>query len=192
MHRGKEVPSEFAFGRASYEHPFFFWPSLLLVGLLAAGIVWVLTADERPRALLAFGLSLGVLVPALVLHFFGQNFDYFHYRPLIEAWVPAAVGVAAVLSARRLGRAGIALAVLACAISAAAEADILLQPRGATRGLARCRWRLIGPRDPDRALPPPWGPLGRRALPADGRPSGRRGEGAGGRLHLRVPPSGRS
>jgi hypothetical protein len=149
--RGKEVASEFAFGRASYEHPFFFWPSLALVGLLAAGVVWVLTTEERSRALLAFGLSLGVLVPALALHFLGQNFDYFHYRPLIEAWVPAAVGVAAVLAAKRLGRAGIALAVLACAISTAAEADILLQPR-----VQREDWRgvmaLIGPRDRDRAF----------------------------------------
>ena len=97
--------------------------------MLAAGVIWVLTAEERPRALLAFGLSLGVLVPALALHFLGESFDYFHYRPLIEAWVPAAIGTAAVLGAKRLGRAGIALAVLACAISTAAEADILLQPR---------------------------------------------------------------
>src|SRR4051812_49265919 len=151
VHRGKEVASEFAFGRASYEHSEFFWPSLLLVAVLAAGVVWILNAEERPRALLAFGLSLGVLVPALALHFFGQNFDYFHFRPLIEAWVPAAVGTAAVLAAKRLGRAGIALAVLACAVSTGAEADILLQPR-----VQREDWRgtmaLIGPRDRDRAF----------------------------------------
>ena len=151
VHRAKEVPAEFAFGRASYEHPLVFWPALLVVVLLAAGVAFVLTPGERPRAVLAFGLSLGVLVPALALHFLGQSFDYFHFRPLLEAWVPAAIGTGAVLGAKRLGRAGVVLAVLACAVATAAEAYILLEPR-----VQREDWRgvvkLIGPRNPDRAL----------------------------------------
>ncbi|MGZ8693052.1 MAG: glycosyltransferase family 39 protein [Gaiellaceae bacterium] len=158
VERAMDVPNEFIFGRASYGRLWFFWPSLLLLAVLAAGLVTVLEGWERRRALLAFGLSLGVLVPTLVLHFLGSSFDYFHYRPGIQAWLPAAIGVGAILGAPRLGRLGVAAVVVACTIGLAAHAAIVLDD-SVHRENRRDIMAAVGPRDRDRALLMfPWGP----------------------------------
>ena len=77
--------------------------------------------------------------------------DFLYYRPLVYAWIPAAIAVAAVLAAPRLGRAGVAAAVvvfaglLACTIAIAARPSLHREDwRGVTAA--------IGPRDPQRAI----------------------------------------
>ena len=107
-------------------------PALVALGLLPG-----LEPGERRTTGVLVGLgAAGILVP-LVLVAFGA--DYLAPRNLIAAWVPLTAALAVVLTSRRAGRAGIALAALTCAAGAGVVAAIDLTPRfqrGDWRGVA--------------------------------------------------------
>ena len=120
---------------------------MIALGLLAAGI-WLLPSARRGAGL-ALALAAGSLALAFAAKVVGVDFMY--YRPLLYAWIPAAIAAAAVLAAPRLGRAGVAAAVIVFAGLLACTIAIAARPT-----LHREDWRgvtgFIGPRDAQRAI----------------------------------------
>ncbi len=145
--RLQEIAGQFAFGEAWIEIDHVWTASVIALVLLAAGI-WLIPAARRGAGL-ALALASGSLALAFAAKVVGVDFMY--YRPLLYAWIPAAIAVAAVLAAPRLGRAGIAAAVVVFAGLLACTIAIAARPT-----LQREDWRgvtgFIGPRDPQRAI----------------------------------------
>ena len=111
--------------------------------------------------MLALALAGGTVALAFALRFVGV--DFFHFRPLIEVWLPAAIVVAAVLGAKRLGRLGVVGAAAVVALSIGAALAVPLKSsiekedwRGAMgrvggRDPAACWWSRPGGRSPPRS-----------------------------------------
>jgi 4-amino-4-deoxy-L-arabinose transferase-like glycosyltransferase len=115
---------------------------LLVALLILAGVglaLWrALTPAESDGALLALGIAAcGVLIP-VALALLGA--DYLAPRNLVAAMVPATVGLAVIIGARRAGRAGMVLGGLLALAFLALSVDVFLSPRlqrGDWRGLAQ-------------------------------------------------------
>ena len=113
----------------------------LLVTLpILAGIGWGLWSVLEPReergALIALSIAAcGVLLP-LVLVAFGL--DYLAPRNLVAAMIPVSALIAVVVTARRAGRTGTALAALIAVGALAITIDVDLSPR-----LQRGDWRGV-------------------------------------------------
>ncbi len=124
--------------------------SAAIVGLLAAGALWLLRTrgDARERRL-ARGVALvavtGIALPLLLA--LTHLVDVFDGRNVIAAWVPWAVLIAAGLGARSAGRTGLLLGTGICVISLAVIAGINLLP-----AYQRDNWRGAA-----QALPAPAG-----------------------------------
>ncbi len=124
----------------------------LLVALpILAGIgygLWsVLEPREERGALIALSIAAcGVLAP-IVLIAFGA--DYLAPRNLVAAMIPVSALIAVVVTARRAGRVGAALAALIAVAGLAITIDVDLSPRlqrGDWRGVAKVlRGGLSGP-----------------------------------------------
>jgi len=142
-----EVAQEFLVGpQAPWERP-----TTVLAGLLASAAIalfaWRGTREEWRTLLPGLVVGLTAIAAPLVLAIGGV--DYVLGRNLMVAWVPMAIVVAAGLSARRAGIAGLGLAVAIVALGTAVIAVSASQPKfGAEdwRGAARA----LGP-------PPPGG-----------------------------------
>ena len=145
--RLQEIAGQVSFGQAWIEIDHVWTASAIALLLLFAGIAFIPAA--RRGAGYALALAVGSLLLALAAKVVGEDFVY--YRPLVYAWIPAAIAAAAVLAAPRLGRAGIAAAVVITAGLLACTIAIAARP-----SLHREDWRgvtgFIGPRDPERAI----------------------------------------
>jgi hypothetical protein len=137
---------------------------------LVVGVAFALTVPGRDRrgALTLAALAAGALGGALL-----AAADYFVYRNVIQAWIPLAVVVAAILVAPRLARLGTFLAATACVASAAITLTVVASP-----GLQREDWRAaldaVGPRADRVLVVLPWFTTDvtefyRPTVPAEGR-----------------------
>jgi mannosyltransferase len=115
----------------------------LLVALpILAGLGWglwsVLDPREERGALIALAIAVcGILLP-IVLIAFGA--DYLAPRNLVAAMIPVSASIAVVVTARRAGRIGVALAALIAVAGVAITIDVDLSPRlqrGDWRGVAK-------------------------------------------------------
>ncbi len=117
--------------------------------LVSLGLIPGLEPDERRAGTLMLLIgAVGIGAPiALAL----VGVDYLTPRNLIAAWIPLTAALAVLLSGRRAGAAGSALAALVCLAGLAITLDIDLTPRlqrGDWHGVAR----IVGPGAPDRAV----------------------------------------
>jgi mannosyltransferase len=156
---------------------------VILVGM-GYGLWRALTPQESDAALLALGLAAcGVLIPAGMAV---AGADYLAPRNVVAAMVPLSAGIAVIVTARRTGQAGIALAGAIALAFLALSVDVNLSPRlqrGDWRGLAQAI--RAEPAPPAAGSPPAarTGALsgGERAVTAAGAISrGVRGGGPGG------------
>ncbi len=148
--RGLEVVQELLVGpQTPWERP-----TTLLAGLLAAVALLILASrvsrDEWRAVLPAATTGLAAVALPLLLALGGL--DYLLGRNLIVAWVPLAIVVAAGLTARRAGRAGIALASALVVLGVGVVAGSATTPKFGAED-----WRGSA-----RALGPP--PAGGRAI----------------------------
>ncbi len=112
--------------------------ALPILAGLGFGLWRVLEPREEQGALIALAVAVsGVLLP-IVLVAFGA--DYLAPRNLVAAMIPVTCVIAVVVTARRTGRAGAALAVLIVVAFLAISIDVDLSPRlqrGDWRGVAK-------------------------------------------------------
>ena len=112
--------------------------ALPILAGLGLGLWRVLEPREERGALIALAVAVsGVLLP-IVLVAFGA--DYLAPRNLVAAMIPVTCVIAVVVTARRTGRAGAALAALIVVAFLAISIDVDLSPRlqrGDWRGVAK-------------------------------------------------------
>ena len=112
--------------------------ALAILAGIGYGLWRALTPRESDAALLALGVAAcGVLIPAALAL---AGADYLAPRNVVAAMVPLSAGVAVIVTARRTGRVGIALAGAIALAFLALSVDVNLSPRlqrGDWRGLAQ-------------------------------------------------------
>jgi mannosyltransferase len=112
--------------------------ALTILAGMGYGLWRALTPREADAALLALGLAAcGVLIPVAMAV---AGADYLAPRNVVAAMVPLTAGIAVIVTARRTGRTGIALAGVIALAFLAVSVDVNLSPRlqrGDWRGLAR-------------------------------------------------------
>jgi uncharacterized membrane protein len=146
------------------------WVLVLAGTCVAVGFVLLVRGRDRRGGLLMAALALAVFAGAILV-----SRNYYHDRNLIEAWIPLAIVVAAILAAPRLGRLGIILPAAVCVALAAITLSV-----AATPSWQRDDWRgmmaAIGPRSDRVLVIDPWSVNGpteyyraTAPLPAHGR-----------------------
>jgi 4-amino-4-deoxy-L-arabinose transferase-like glycosyltransferase len=112
----------------------------LAAAMVIVGLVCLLAraeaAQRRTALLVGGGLAIGGLALNFVL--LAAGFDDLITRNVIELWVPAAICVAAGLSAPRAGSLGVAATAILCATGVAATIGIAVD-----RNLQRPDWRVV-------------------------------------------------
>ena len=96
--------------------------TLLALGLVVAGLVYVSEGRERQGG--AIALTLGAIAVLAPLALTTTHFDKFYYRNLIGAWIPLAIAFAIVCASRRAGRFGYAVVAAACALELASAVAV--------------------------------------------------------------------
>jgi hypothetical protein len=112
--------------------------ALPILAGLGLGLWRVLTRSEERGALIALALAAGGILLPILLVAFGA--DYLAPRNLVAAMIPVTAVIAVVVSARRAGRAGLALGGVIAIAFLAISLDVDLSPRlqrGNWRGVAR-------------------------------------------------------
>ena len=147
--RVTDVPKAFLIGEPQAQVSRALAAAILAVAAAAVLLVWRADGRERRAALIAGAVGgAGVVIP-LVLALGGE--DFFIHRNLLAALVPLIVVVAAGLGAKRAGWPGLAIAVAACAVSAA-----MLVAISRDEELQRADWRTaasaLGPSEGRRAI----------------------------------------
>ncbi|MFI5004465.1 MAG: hypothetical protein ACHQE6_05565, partial [Solirubrobacterales bacterium] len=112
--------------------------ALAILAGMGYGLWRALTPRESDAALLALGVAAcGVLIPAAMAV---AGADYLAPRNVVAAMVPLSAGVAVIVTARRTGRTGMALAGAIALAFLVLSVDVNLSPRlqrGDWRGLAQ-------------------------------------------------------
>jgi mannosyltransferase len=112
--------------------------ALAILAGMGYGLWRALTPREADAALLALGLAAcGVLIPAALAV---GGADYLAPRNVVAAMIPLTAGIAVIVTGRRTGRVGMALAALIALAFLALSIDVNLSPRlqrGDWRGLAQ-------------------------------------------------------
>ena len=112
--------------------------ALPILAGLGYGLWSVLEPREERGALIALAIAAcGVLLPILLVAF---GLDYLAPRNLVAAMIPVSALIAVVVTARRAGRVGTALAALIAVAGLAITIDVDLSPRlqrGDWRGVAK-------------------------------------------------------
>jgi 4-amino-4-deoxy-L-arabinose transferase-like glycosyltransferase len=112
--------------------------ALPILAGLGYGLWSVLEPAEERGALIALAIAAcGVLLPILLVAF---GLDYLAPRNLVAAMIPVSALIAVVVTARRAGRVGTALAALIAVAGLAIAIDVDLSPRlqrGDWRGVAK-------------------------------------------------------
>jgi hypothetical protein len=127
--------------------------ALPILAGLGYGLWSVLEPREERATLLALTLAVcGVFLPIVLV---AVGADYLAPRNLVAAMIPVTAVIAVVLTARRTGRTGMALAVLIALAFFAISIDVDLSPRlqrGNWRGVARVLRRTAGGVAGDRVI----------------------------------------
>jgi len=110
--------------------------ALAILAGLGYGLWSVLEPREERGALIALSIAAcGVLAPIVLV---GFGADYLAPRNLVAAMIPLTASIAVVVTARRAGRVGVALAALIAVAWLAITIDVDLSPR-----LQRGDWRGV-------------------------------------------------
>jgi uncharacterized membrane protein len=133
LYRLRQIPALFLLGPETHLRVLLKFIAFAMVALGVALLIWRSRRKERQGALLPGALALGgFLIAALPGHstLLGRN--------LLPIWLPAAIFVATGLGAARARLAGIAAAVVLCAIGATAVISV-----DTTDAFQRPNWALV-------------------------------------------------
>jgi mannosyltransferase len=109
------VPEHFLVG---YQVPGKILPTLAIAAFVIVGAFAAMRVDDATRRAMAVVASIAAGGFALILLAVAAGSDYVLSRNLLELWPAAALAIAVGLAAPRLGRAGIALTAMVCALGA--------------------------------------------------------------------------
>jgi hypothetical protein len=109
------VPEQFLVG---YHVPWKILPTLAIAAFAIVGLYVAMRADDRGRRAMAAAAGVFLVGVALLLVAVATGNDYVLTRNLLGLWPAAALAIAIGLAAPRAGRAGIAIAAVACALGA--------------------------------------------------------------------------